>query len=141
VNIDGLLNRLERVGALENGRWKACCPAHGDRSPSLAVRELDDGRILLHCFAGCKVEDVVQALQLDLSDLFPDRLTSHSYPPQRKPFTLGQVAEALEFELTVALVVLADVSSGKDLTAETRSRAALAQRRIGKYIGELQRAK
>jgi CHC2 zinc finger len=49
-----------------NGRrsgagWMARCPAHRDRSPSLSIRE-SDGRLLIHCFAGCTQEDVIVAL-------------------------------------------------------------------------------
>ena len=42
------------------------CPcalhAHGDRNPSLSVRDGDSGRLLLHCFAGDSYDDVVAAL-------------------------------------------------------------------------------
>jgi hypothetical protein len=48
------------------------CPAHADGVPSLSVAQATDGKVLLHCFAGCEVEDVVRALGLVLSDLFPD---------------------------------------------------------------------
>jgi hypothetical protein len=51
------------------GRWMAQCPAHDDRSPSLSIREEED-RVLLHCFAGCEVVDVCNALGLSLSALF-----------------------------------------------------------------------
>ena len=47
-----LLDRLEAVRETGSSRWIARCPAHDDSSPSLAVRELDDGRILLHDFGG-----------------------------------------------------------------------------------------
>jgi len=47
-----VLDRLDKVKQTGPDRWIACCPAHDDKSPSLAVRELDDGRILLHDFGG-----------------------------------------------------------------------------------------
>ena len=49
----------------------ARCPAHGDRSASLAVREGTDGRVLLHCFAGCTFNEIVAALHLEPRQLFP----------------------------------------------------------------------
>lgn len=53
---------------------KCCCPAHDDRNPSLSVSEADDGRVLLHCFAGCRTEDVLDALGMGEADLFlPNR--------------------------------------------------------------------
>lgn len=57
--------------------WQARCPGplheHGDRSPSLSVGEGDDGRILLHCHAGCSVQEVVGAMGVELCELFPVR--------------------------------------------------------------------
>jgi hypothetical protein len=52
------------------GRVVACCPAHDDDSPSLSLKEGEDGRALLYCHAGCDTLDVVKALQLDWTDLF-----------------------------------------------------------------------
>jgi putative DNA primase/helicase len=43
--------------------WTACCPAHDDHDPSLSIREGDAGRALLHCFAGCRQEDIIAALK------------------------------------------------------------------------------
>jgi hypothetical protein len=37
----------------------ACCPAHDDRNPSLSVRRAPDGRVLVHCFAGCSLDAVL----------------------------------------------------------------------------------
>jgi hypothetical protein len=55
------------------GGWTALCPAHEDHHPSLAIREGPDGQVLLHCFAGCKVEAVAAATGLEMADLFPTR--------------------------------------------------------------------
>ncbi len=52
--------------------WMVTCPAHEDRTPSLHVSEGDDGRVLLHCHAGCETGDVLAADGLDFPDLFPD---------------------------------------------------------------------
>jgi DNA primase len=40
----------------------AKCPAHDDNNPSLSVREVD-GKVLLHCHAGCAQRDVIDALK------------------------------------------------------------------------------
>src|SRR5262249_32653904 len=52
------------------GGYRASCPAHHDRIPSLSVSEGDDGRVLLCCHAGCTFEQVVEALSLQPIDLF-----------------------------------------------------------------------
>ena len=49
-----LLSHLEGVRRVGKERFVACCPAHGDKHPSLAIRETYDGVLLLHCFAGCE---------------------------------------------------------------------------------------
>lgn len=54
------------------GGWQVTCPAHEDRTPSLAVTAGDDDRVLLHCHAGCEVDAVVAADGLTPADLFAD---------------------------------------------------------------------
>ncbi len=44
MTADVLLSRLDGACRTGPGRWIARCPAHDDRHPSLAVRELEDGR-------------------------------------------------------------------------------------------------
>ena len=51
--------------------WLVCCPAHDDKKPSLSVTSGADGRVLLHCHAGCSPEAIVAACGLKMSDLFP----------------------------------------------------------------------
>lgn len=75
--IDVVLGRLSRHKPAGQGQWKACCPAHDDRNPSLSVKEGDNGAVLLHCFAGCETADVVAAMGLQMSDLYPPK-DSHS---------------------------------------------------------------
>lgn len=47
------------------------CPAHADEHCSCAVKVAEDGRVLLHCHAGCKPEAVVTGWGLAMGDLFP----------------------------------------------------------------------
>jgi hypothetical protein len=54
------------------GRWRARCPAHDDRSPSLSISEGANGRILLNCFARCDLSEIVHAIGIQISDLFSD---------------------------------------------------------------------
>src|SRR5262245_42397802 len=62
----------QRLNARRSGEgWKAKCPAHDDRTPSLSINEGTGGRVLLNCFAGCQPEDIVAALGLTMRDLFP----------------------------------------------------------------------
>lgn len=47
----------------------ACCPAHQDTDPSLSIARGDDGKVLLHCFAGCSYGEIISTPAL--KDLFP----------------------------------------------------------------------
>ncbi|MCX6359839.1 MAG: hypothetical protein NT029_08540 [Armatimonadetes bacterium] len=66
-----VLARLARVRPSRSG-FMARCPAHDDRNPSLSVRVAPDGRVLVHCFAGCPLDAVLAALGLRLRDLRPE---------------------------------------------------------------------
>lgn len=50
--------------------WSVTCPAHEDHVASLSIGEGDDGRVLLHCHAGCSVEQICESLELSVSDLY-----------------------------------------------------------------------
>jgi hypothetical protein len=64
-----------RFGArrVRRGRWVARCPAHADRSPSLSLAVGRAGALLVYCFAGCTVPDILKAAGLAAGDLFPGR--------------------------------------------------------------------
>lgn len=71
-DIAELLTRLDKVTG-KFPKWKAICPAHADKSPSLSIKEISDGTILIHCFAGCGPSDIMDAIGMSLSELFPER--------------------------------------------------------------------
>ena len=71
--LDNVLDLLDGV-TTHNGYFMAFCPAHDDRrEPSLSVKEGEDGRVLLKCFAGCATKQVVAAIGLSMTDLFERR--------------------------------------------------------------------
>ena len=69
MTTQSLIGRLENVKPCGEG-FTAKCPAHGDEHNSLSVSTGSDGRILLNCHAGCRTEDIVAALGLEMKDLF-----------------------------------------------------------------------
>ena len=69
MTIADILLRLQNVTTV-NGGWQCKCPAHPDDNPSLSISEGKDGRILLHCHAGCTTEQIVAAMGLQMTDLF-----------------------------------------------------------------------
>ena len=70
-HLERLLSNLADVSETSAGQWEARCPAHEDRRASLSISSGDDGRVLLHCHAGCTPQAVCEAVGLRLSDLFP----------------------------------------------------------------------
>src|SRR5215469_2998522 len=70
MNLEAVLQRFRGVRRNGSG-WKACCPAHDDKNPSLSITECDE-KILLHCHAGCTVGAILAALHMDAKELFGD---------------------------------------------------------------------
>ena len=130
--IEVLIKRLDSVQEKERGKWVAKCPAHDDKSPSLAIKEAGDGTILIRCFAGCSADDITSAVGLELSDLFPKQENfNHSQPgkPQRKPFNAADVLRAVIHEITV-IAVIAGKLRNEGLTIEDSARLTLALQRV-----------
>jgi hypothetical protein len=71
ADFEDVLDRLQV--ASRNGEKAMCfCPAHDDHNnPSLSFKA-QNGRLLLHCFAGCLPEDIVSEMGLEMKDLFAE---------------------------------------------------------------------
>jgi 5S rRNA maturation endonuclease (ribonuclease M5) len=67
----------------------ARCPAHDDRQASLSIADGRDGRVLVNCFAGCELADVLAGLGLEVSDLFTERSASQPAPTTRTMYSIG----------------------------------------------------
>jgi hypothetical protein len=131
-----LLDRLDGVRQTGAGRWIAKCPGHDDRRASLSIRELDDGRTLLHCFAGCDAEAVLNALQLDYSALFPDKPKGGLYVMnERRPFSAMDVLRCVSFEALIAAVASSNLAHGTALTETDHARLLLAAERLQSAVG------
>jgi hypothetical protein len=125
-------SHLEGVHERQPGQFSALCPAHADKGPSLSVRENPDGAVLLHCFAGCTVHEVVAALGLELHDLFPPRERPAGAPRRLASLlTAGQALALLDDELTFAAVALTNATHGVVLTPADLDRLRLAAGRVG----------
>lgn len=136
--VENLLQRLEKVKG-RSGSWTARCPAHADKGPSLAVREADDGRVLLHCFAGCPTDSVLGAVGLDMTDLFPPDNKRKDYPVEGKPklkpaFYASDLMRVIAFEALVVQIVAFDMAHGKKPSVDDRERLLLAYERIDEAV-------
>jgi hypothetical protein len=133
--IENILSRLEKVKG-RNGAYTACCPAHIDKSPSLAIRELDDGRILMKCFADCSIQDIMGSIGMEIGDLFPD--TKKDLPPVKRKYYASDLLRVIEFEAWVVSVAAHTMSTGNKLSETDRDRMKVATARIMeavKYVG------
>lgn len=73
MSADALLSRLDKVRSRGPSKWAASCPLHKDRTPSLSISETTEGNVLVWCFScGAKGPAVIEALGLDIGELFPD---------------------------------------------------------------------
>lgn len=129
MGVDNLLSRLKRVKRTGPGRWVACCPAHKDRNPTLSIRELDSGKILLHCFAGCSAVEVIDAAGVEISELFPPKNDADGRAESR-PFPATDALRCLAFEALVVVAASSAVMTGEPLSGVDRDRLSVASARI-----------
>lgn len=134
MDIGEILAKLRKVRQSGPDRWTACCPAHQDRSPSLALRLMPDGRILLHDFGGCDIEAITDALGITVSDLFAEPLARERLPAIRAPFSAMDALRCLARESRVIAIAAADLTEGKPLTDADADRVALATGRIAEAL-------
>lgn len=72
------LTLFKGVKCVGDNKYMALCPAHNDKNPSLSIGcSKDKGQILLHCHAGCKTEDVLHSVGLQLKDLYKKKKGSN----------------------------------------------------------------
>ncbi|MDM0010883.1 hypothetical protein QTH87_00395 [Variovorax sp. J22P168] len=128
--IERILPRLDKVRQRSNRQWSARCPAHQDRGPSLSIKELPDGRILMHCFGGCDVASVVDVIGLELSDLFPPSGTAFGPGTRSRLLPAGQALQILEFEALLIATVAGNIAQGGVLTEDDHMRLLVATGRI-----------
>lgn len=127
--LDAFLSRLQKVRG-RHGNYTACCPAHEDKAPSLAVKE-EGGKIVMHCFAGCAVHDIVGALGMDMTDLFPPKEQTYTAQPQSKvKFFASDLLRVIALETQIVSVAAFDMARGKQLPGADLARLQLACERI-----------
>src|SRR5919112_6088409 len=103
ADFEDVLDRLDV--ASRNGEKAMCfCPAHDDRNnPSLSLKA-ENGRLLLHCFAGCEPEDIVSKVGIGMQELFAEGGGGSSIPlntvarlhaQSENPHSVGQNERAI----------------------------------------------
>jgi DNA primase len=130
--IESLLARLDAVKPQGQNKWVARCPSHDDKHPSLSIKEGNDGVVLLKCWSGCNASEIVGAVGLELSDLFPKHENfdhSKRHHVERKPWNAMDVLRALVHEVTVVAVCAGQLKNA-GLTPDDAARLTLAIQRL-----------
>lgn len=65
-----VLSKLEGKKKAGN-QWVAKCPSHDDHQPSLSIGLGTEDRVLLTCHAGCDLDQILAAVDMTVTDLFP----------------------------------------------------------------------
>ena len=79
ADLSKLEDALESAGCAPR-RFRAKCPSHEDRNPSVGYGVKDDGWVWVKCHAGCSREQILDALDMDWRDLAPE-LDAYEVPP------------------------------------------------------------
>jgi hypothetical protein len=117
---------------------KAYCPAHDDeegRNPSLTVN-VKNGRLVLHCWVGCKWEAIVDALGLRWEEVFPDLergnwVGSHRREKRRPGFPRLATPPAAPDDKPTDWAALADDARKHAMLPEHRCVITLLADRLG----------
>lgn len=111
------------------------CPAHQDKRPSLLVSETEDGRVLMHCRAGCAFDEVRQAFGFEPIDLIPEQLRysrqgNHRSPHKGPRFSAWQALKVLAFQATVVAIAAGQMSRGEPLDEDDHETLLKAKEQI-----------
>jgi len=85
MSLQNILNNLDKVTRQPDKSYKALCPCHTEKTPSLTIKEADN-KVIAHCFGcGASGVDVVNALGLDIDELFNEkRAMNEPYKPTQQ---------------------------------------------------------
>ena len=128
MNINDFLGYFEKSYRSGKDEYQCLCPAHNDRTASLSIKNLADGRILIHCFAGCAANDILGAVGLTFDDIVPKRIGD--FKPVSKPFNPYAVLKAISNETLLVALAGLEVSNGKTLPPEDKDRLIIAVNRL-----------
>ncbi len=128
-----LLGKLQKVK--ENGRdsWMACCPAHDDKSPSLKI-DIKNDKILIKCWTGCSIEDILGAVGLDFDDIFPDKPMYHRSSGQKPMLSSADALRIVKYEAAIIMMYGQDLKAGKTPSDEDHQRFVTAVHRVGEAM-------
>jgi len=123
MSVEAILMMLEGVKPSGKGRWMALCPVHGDKSPSMGIKECDDGTVLMNCFAcGANGVEIAEAAGVNVSELFPPDSDRPAGPTNEQRATIEQ-------DKVIIMIYQADQRGGREQSLADYRRYKLARAR------------
>ena len=121
MTLSEVVARLSGAKSSGTNQFLARCPVHDDHTQSLSVGMGTDGRVLLHCHAGCPTNSILSALGLDVGDLFSDQAGVPVQAPVRP--VIRAVSSPIYYDYTDADgTVVHQVVRGADKSFRQRHR-------------------
>lgn len=139
LSLRDVLRRLNGVRTAGD-QFQARCPSHDDQHPSLTVTETTQGKILLHCKAGCSFEEVCHGLGVEPQQLFPPG-EDDSAKRRRRQADRNRLREEVKKREAKRATATA-TASGKASWKPTRSRAVATYEyndRAGRILAKIVR--
>lgn len=133
MTAETLLARLDGVRKTRPGAWMARCPGHPDKRASLSVLELPDGTILINDFGGCGATEVLSAIGLDFSALFPPKLEFAK--GLRRPVLKEDAFTSIMHEATVVWLAACDMHKSKQIAEADYERLGEAITKLARIRG------
>ena len=125
MNHDEFLCHFDAVRAdpRNPNNYRARCPAHDDKDPSLSITDLGD-KWVLHCWAGCSNGDILAAAGLSWAALFSrTNQTVKAMGP-----TAAEKLSVITHELRCIDTGLIRLAMGDELDEEIKTRVQDAAR-------------
>lgn len=132
-----LLNSLDKVRKTGPNRYMACCPAHQDKRPSLTIAETDAGVVLIKCWSGCGAAEILAAVRLEFSDLYPPRTDSHGKKPVKRPWNPYDVLKIMAFEASICRIAASDMANNKPLSDIDQERLCAASANLQRAVEQI----
>ena len=114
-------------------QFLACCPAHDDKNPSLAIKDMSD-RLLIKCMAGCGIEDIMEAANLTWDDIMPEKQPTENYKPAPIKIYATDILKSIRFEAQIVTLAAIELKNGKPLGKIDHDRLLVAMERINTGI-------
>lgn len=116
-----ILSHFNKVRATsKNGSYNCLCPAHDDSSASLSIKICEDGRVLIHCFAGCDIQSILGAVGLTLDDIVPQRIDL--LKPQGKAYNPFAILKNMKDEALFVYMCARHIEQGEKLETSDKEK-------------------